>query len=164
MNGIRDGSLFRTSIITTDPERIFRWARTPPVDDRLSPAVSERSWRFHRSAGSITGTSGSRPEHRWVPFEGSRVAMKTPPGLPWTRRTFCRAESLADGRQTNPNAVSGKHFASLAEKRVTVGDEGSVGGPDEIKRRDNRSMGRSFITDRFTGPNPVFAAVSGGGW
>ena len=76
------------------------------IASRLSPAAAERSWRFHRSAGSIIGTSGSPPEHRWDPYEGSRVATKTPPGLPWTRRTSCHAESIADGRQTNPNPVS----------------------------------------------------------
>jgi len=43
--------------------------------------------------------------------------MKTLPGSP--RRTSYRAESLADGRQTNPNAVSGKHLACFAVKRVS---------------------------------------------
>jgi len=33
--------------------------------------------------------------------------------------TSCRAESLADARQTNPNDVSGKHLASFAVKSVS---------------------------------------------
>ena len=31
----------------------------------------------------------------------------------------CRAKSVADGRQTEPNAVSGKHLASFAVKSAS---------------------------------------------
>ena len=145
MNGICDGSLFCTWIITTDPEPIFRWARTPPRSDRFSPAAAERSWRFHRSAGSIIGTSGLRPEHCWVPLEGSRVALKMPSGSPWTRQHFlphpepCRWQADKSNRhcRKTPCLLRGeKHLAGCGEK--------SIGGPDEIKRRDRFSMDRSF--------------------
>ncbi len=63
-------SLFRTSIMTTDPEPIFRWARTPLRGDRFSPAAPERSWRFHRSAVCIVATSGWPPEHSTVCLPG----------------------------------------------------------------------------------------------
>jgi hypothetical protein len=45
--------------------------------------------------------------------------MKTPPGLLWICRTSCRAGILADDRQTNPNAVSGKQLASFALKSAS---------------------------------------------
>jgi hypothetical protein len=50
--------------------------------------------------------------------------------LVWRRRrhrdrhglagTSCRAKSVTDGRQTNPNAVSGKHLASFAMKSASL--------------------------------------------
>ncbi len=114
--------------IPTDAVRRFK-NRCRPIEQ----------WRFQRSAGSITGTSGSRPEHRSVPFESSRLAMKTPPGSPRLAGTSCSAESLADGSHTHPNAVSLKTTCLLrGEKRIAAGGEGSVGSPDEIKRRDRQ--------------------------
>ena len=51
------------------------------------------------------------------------------------RRFVCSMVSVADSRQTKPNAVSGKHLASFTvKKRDAAGGEESVGGPDEIKK------------------------------
>ncbi len=132
------------------------------IDFFVVPTAPERSWRFHRSAGSIIGTSCLRPEHRWVPFEGSRVAMKTPPGSPWIRRHFpprqerCRWQADKSKRRfrKTPCLLRG-------EKRVAADGEGSVGGPDEIKRRDSaprgelpqascRNNGRNFASPEAT--------------
>ena len=141
--------MFHASIITTDPEPIFRSARTPPRGDQFSPAAAERSCRFHRSAGCIIGTSGSRPEHHRVPFVVSRVAMKTPPRSPWTRQHFlphrepCRwqADKSKCRFLKTPYLLRG-------EKRIAGSGKGSVGGPDEIKRRDSTCKGSVSDTVR----------------
>ena len=119
--------------------------RSRPKSVLKSPAEPERSCRLHRSAGSIIGTSGSRPEHRWVPLEVSRVAMRTPPGSPWTRRHILprqerrrwRADKSKRRLQKTPCLLRG-------EKRVAAGGEESVGGPDEKKRRDSLSEWRKI--------------------
>ena len=117
-----------------------------PERRSVQPDGTKKSWRFHRSTGSIIGTSGSRPEHRWVPFESSRVAMKTPPGSLWIRRHFpprqehCRWQADKSKRRFRKTPC-----LLRSEKRIAADGEGSVGGPDVIKRRDSPQSTRPFI-------------------
>ena len=64
--------------------------------------------------------------------------MKTPPGSPWTRRHFLlrqeRYRWQADKSKRRCRRKTPCLFRD--EKRVAAGGEESVGGPDEIKRRD----------------------------
>ena len=75
--------------------------------------------------------------HRWVPFEGSRVAMKTPLGSPWTRRHFLPRHERFRWQAGKSNRRFRKTPCLLrGEKRVAGGGEEFVDGRYEINRRD----------------------------
>src|ERR1700733_795811 len=59
--------LRRMLIITTEPEPICRWGKTPPIHDRFKRPQPGTSWRCVRSADCITATSAAPPEPTEVP-------------------------------------------------------------------------------------------------
>jgi hypothetical protein len=66
------------------------------------------------------------------------VAKKTPPGSPWTRRHFLpRQERYQWQADKSKRRLRKTPCLFRDEKRFATGGEESVGGPDEIKRRDS---------------------------
>jgi hypothetical protein len=88
--------------------------------------------------------------------------MKTPPGSPWTRRHFLpRQERYRWQADKSRRRFRKTPCLFRDEKYIAAGGEESVGGPDEIKRRDSgsfRSVARfgSKPAVEERGPNGYF--------
>ncbi len=83
------------------------------------------------------------------------MAMRTPPGSPWTRRHILPRQERRRWRADKTKRRLRKTPCLLrGEKRVAAGGEESAGGPDEIKRRDRISLA-------FLAPDIVEAIVAG---
>ena len=79
------------------------------VSDLLRRAIEVAEWNAHcRRLRNLA--------RRFKPIYSDNARHRDRHGL---AGTSCRSKSVADGRQTNPNAVSGKHLASFAVKSAS---------------------------------------------